>query len=155
MSKTVLLPLLLTAAVPAWAQDAASTGAEDHTLVAARSVMPRIAYRAHPDPKMNPVKVEATTFPGRIFHGAIGGLTGMLVDESILQGTSADGGPVSTVAAPNALQNLPHGLGAGGTGGAGRTPVGMGASVGGAVSRATTGIADTITGVTSRLGGGP
>lgn len=151
------LLLLLAATGPAFAADPVSDdGAQDQTLVIARSVMPRIAYRGL-EPTQNPVRVESIVFPGRVFHSTLDGLLGTLVGEDVLGDTASPGLTGRPERDPRA-----DGLAAGGARdlmptGRGATPNGASASIGGAVLRATGGLADTITAATLRAtpGGGP
>jgi hypothetical protein len=124
----------------------------DQTLVLARDVMPRIAYRGL-EPSQNPVKVEALMVPGRVFHGTLDGVLGTLVDEDVLGDTAPTGlADASTWPAAarlgmdpaEARGNAPMAAGAGPTAGAG---------IGSAVMRATSGLSDAITRATARVGG--
>ena len=148
----VLAALLAIAAPAAQAQEAAG----DETLVVARDVMPRIAYHAL-EPTANPVRVQATVFPGRVFHGAMGGLVQQLVGDDELTDTAArlDTGREAGLT-PGMVVPLAHGPALQG-GGAGSSRA-IGGSIGGAVLRATSGLgtrmSQAITGATSR-GSGP
>ncbi|HEY4581677.1 MAG TPA: hypothetical protein VIG88_02255, partial [Lysobacter sp.] len=75
--------LALPAAGPALAGEAGAPGMQDETMVVARSVMPRIAYRGL-EPTANPVRVEATVFPGRVFEGVVDGLVDRLAGDDEL-----------------------------------------------------------------------
>jgi hypothetical protein len=113
--------------------------AADETWVAARDVMPRVAYRAL-EPHANPVRVEATVFPGRVFHGAIGDVVGRLAGDQELDESAAlvPSGQVPP-AEPGAPRSMAPIAGLGGAGSdMGRRP--GGASIGGAVLRATSGL---------------
>ncbi|HZX80846.1 MAG TPA: hypothetical protein VFE72_07845, partial [Lysobacter sp.] len=65
------------------AGETATPGMQDEMLVVARSVMPRIAYRGL-EPSANPVRVEATVFPGRVFQGVVDGMVQRLVGDEAL-----------------------------------------------------------------------
>lgn len=148
-----VLIVLLTAVAPVRAQDADAHA--DETLVVARTVMPRIAYRAL-EPTANPIRVQATTFPGRVFHAAIDGLVGQLVAEHELDERASPATPDAESAIPGLARPmaegpaLRHGPGA-------TAPLGAGASIGGAVLRATGGIGDLVqrsVGRATQAGGG-
>lgn len=117
----------------------AGDDAPDETLVVARDVMPRIAYHAL-EPTANPIRVQATVFPGTVFHGAMGGLVQHLVgddelNESVpLLDTGREHGFAPGMAGPIAQGPAQQALGAGGAGRA------IGGSIGGAVLRATSGL---------------
>ncbi len=66
----------------------AAVSAKDPTVIIARTVQPRIAYRGVPL-EDNPIHSEATTFPGIVFHGTMGSLMGELVEEELGQHGSA------------------------------------------------------------------
>lgn len=157
-NRPVLVPILMAlAAAPAVAAPPAGDGARDEELVVARSVMPRIAYHAL-EPTANPVRVQATVFPGRIFHGVIGGLVGSLASDHEL----GDRVPLVVDLPAGTLEpglgGLMHHdgprLGAGSLQGS-RSGA---ASIGGSVLRMTSGIGDRIGKAVSRsttVGGGP
>lgn len=149
-----VLLLLLAMTGPAVAGDPASANAtQDSTLVIARSVMPRVAYRGL-EPAQNPVRVASTVFPGRVFHATLDGMLGTLVGEDVLGDTASPGRaglglrePRADGVAAGTRELLPSGS---------ATPAGSTASVGATILRATAGIADTITAATLRTtpGGG-
>lgn len=139
------LAFACAAAVPG--ARAADPGA-DTTVVIARTVHPRIAYRALPA-QDNPVRTEATTFPGQVFHATLDRSLAPLLDDAAL-GQHGSGG-IGVGAATDAVTGLlvsGAGLGAGNPlgGPAASAPLGASASVGGAVVGATAGLGDTITG---------
>ena len=158
-----LPPLLLVLAVssPALAAGAGPTQApvevgQDELMVVARSVMPRVAYRGL-DATANPVRVQATVFPGRVFHTAIGDMVGQLVgdDELVASASPATAGPAAFLE-PGAMVG-PLGAGPQGSAGTGGAR-GFAGSVGGSVLRATSGIGDRINAAVQRAtgpGGGP
>lgn len=159
-----VLVLALAATAPARAQDGrpsaegggtdegdstASTGAgKDPSVVIARTVHPRIAYRGVPL-EDNPIRSEATTFPGTVFHGTMDSLMGELVEDELGQHGSA--GVMAGAAVQSAVgQGLP-GLTGGALPGAGSGPapsIGPGASVGGAVG----GVGAAVGNATSNIG---
>lgn len=140
--------LLATAAVDARAQQGAGSD-KDPTVVIARTVHPRVAYRGIPLEE-NPVQTEATTFPGTVFHGAMDSMIGELVDGELGQRGSA--GIATGDAVQSALDNGLSGLAPGallGAGSASGGPArGPGASVGGAVS----GVGSAVGSATSNIG---
>lgn len=146
----VLVSALLatTTVVAAPADDA-----HDELLVVARTVMPRIAYHAL-EPTANPVRVQATVFPGRVFHDAMSGLVGRLAadDELGEQAPLTATGP-ALHREPGSAVPIAHGHGLQGAaaGSGGRA---IGGSVGGAVLRATSGLGQTILRATGQ-GTGP
>jgi hypothetical protein len=117
----------------------------DPVLVVTRTVNPRIAYRglARDD---NPVKTQATMFPGNAFAGALDDATGQLLGDDALgqRGSAGLGG--GALAIGPLLGNGTRGLlGSGGFGGGpgAATPTGPGArhgGVAGAVLDATAGL---------------
>ena len=120
----------------------------DPSVIVARTVYPRIAYRALPA-QDNPVRTAATTFPAQVFHATLDRSLAPLLDDAAL-GQHGSGG-VGIGAATGALTGLlapGAGLGAGNAFGGPATtaPLGASASVGGAVIGATAGLGDTITG---------
>lgn len=149
---TAVLVLAGLAAAPV-AASPSDEAAQDELLVVMRTVMPRVAYHAL-EPSANPVRVQATVFPGRIFQGVMGGLVGRLAGDEELgeRAPLAASGPMMRLE-PGTVAPLGHGPGLQVTGSAsgGR---GIGGSVGGAVLRATSGLGDTILRATGQ-GGGP
>jgi hypothetical protein len=142
---------LLAIAAPVVAAEP-EAGPADETMVVARTVMPRIAYRAL-EPTANPVRVEATTFPGRVFHGAIDGLVGQLVGDDQLGERAA--APIASGGRELPTHHAPLMDGPGLQGpGASTAPLGRGASIGGAVLRATSGIGSMVQDAVRRTGGG-
>lgn len=134
-----LFLLALSVSAPAAAMEPAE-GPVDETLVVARTVMPRIAYHAL-EPTANPVRVQATVFPGRIFHGMVDTLTGRLAGDDEL----SERAPLGPSGAPRGLEpgiagSLSHGPGLQHAGG-GRS---VGGSIGGSVLRVTSGLGDRI-----------
>ncbi len=136
--------LMALATAPAVAATPGDEAAADELLVVARSVMPRVAYHAL-EPTANPVRVQATVFPGRIFHGAMDGLVGRLAGDHEL-------GERAPLAATDAASGLEPGM-AGPLGhgprlehaGATQGSRAVGGSIGGSVLRATSGIGDRVT----------
>lgn len=143
-SSRFLLPLAILA-LPAAATSPAGDAPthEDQTLVVARTVEPRVAYRAL-EPKDNPVRVEATTFPGRTFHGAIDGLVGADGIQLAALDELAERVPVTAARGPGAMllpattpsAAVQPGMGPAASAGRG--------GAGGAVVRATSMIAPTV-----------
>ncbi|MEH6418251.1 hypothetical protein [Pseudomonas sp. CGJS7] len=121
----------------------------DPSIVIARTVHPRIAYRALPA-QDNPVRTEATAFPGRVFHGTLERSLAPVLGDAELDQHGSSG--LSPTAATQALTGLlvptAGNTGAGAMLGpsASAPPMGPTASVGGAVTAATAGIGDLITG---------
>lgn len=118
-------------------------GAADPTMIVARTVQPRIAYRGIPT-EDNPVRVRATMFPAQIFHGTLNGSLDRLLGDGELDQRGSSGlalnaaaqGLTSPALGGNAL------LGPSASGG---PPIGPSVSVGGAVGAATAGLDDLIT----------
>ena len=176
-----ILALGLAAAAPARAQDAGPSEeggagpasvagpAKDPTVVIARTVQPRIAYRGVPL-EDNPIHSEATTFPATVFHGTMDAMMGELVDDELGQHGSAGvmAGAAVQSAVGRGLSGLTGGtlLGAGSSAGPAAS-IGPGASVGGAVGvvgsavgNATSNIGNLVTtsvmqAVGKTQGGGP
>lgn len=126
---------------------AAEPGA-DPSVIVARTVYPRIAYRALPV-QDNPVRTEATTFPGRVFHATLDrSLTPLLDDAALGQRGSGGIGVAAATGAVTGLLVPSAGVGAGAAlaGPTAAAPLGASASVGGAVIGATAGLGDTLTG---------
>jgi len=140
---------LAAAALPgAQAAEPGAPPGVDPSVVVARTVYPRIAYRALPA-QDNPVRTEATTFPGQVFHATLDRSLAPLLDDAAL-GQHGSGG-LGVGAATGALTGLlapGAGIGAGTAlgGPAASAPLGASASVGGAVVGATAGLGDTLTG---------
>lgn len=153
--RIVAVPALILSSPLAMAASPPEQDARDQVLVVARDVMPRIAYRGL-EPDQNPVRVQAVTFPGRIFHGAVDAMVADLVGESELQRTTTGGG-LGMPAPMTQLTPSVHPEGAAGMGSmtAAQAPLGAGASPAGAIGRATAGIADAVLAATARIGGGP
>lgn len=154
MTRHPVLPLFLILASAPVAADEPDAQHADQTLVVARSVMPRVAYRGL-EPRENPVRVEATTFPGGIFHRALDGLVGDLADDGALQDTAAPGGPAAIHATTSPVAGALTGGPLPAGGGRAAAPAGMGARIGGSVGQATGAIGAAVTGALSRIGGGP
>lgn len=138
-----LLVVAALASTPVIAAEPSADVGRDELMVVTRNVMPRIAYHAL-EPTANPVRVQATVFPGRIFHGVMHGLVGRLAGDEEL----GDSVPVVATGPtpglePGMVGPLGHGPAAhaqaGGQGGRA-----MGASIGGSVIRATSGIGDRV-----------
>lgn len=150
--------LLVLLAAIASAPMAVSAAEEpvDETLVVARTVMPRIAYHAL-EPTANPVRAQATVFPGRIFHGMVDGLVGSLAgdDELAERASLQPTGPALRLE-PGMAGPVGHAPGAYGPG-ASQGGRAIGGSIGGAVLRATSGLGDrvsqTVLRATSQSGG--
>lgn len=142
-----LAALAFAALAAAPAARAAEPGA-DTSVVIARTVHPRIAYRALPA-QDNPVRTEATTFPGQVFHATLDrSLTPLLDDGALGQHGSGGLGVAVAADAATALLVPAAGVGAGNAlgGPAAAAPLGASASVGGAVVGATANLGNTITG---------
>ncbi|GAB2511717.1 hypothetical protein [Lysobacter humi (ex Lee et al. 2017)] len=134
------LTLLLLFTTPAVATEPMDV-ARDEQLVVGRTVMPRIAYRAL-EPTANPVRVEATLFPGRVFHGVMDGIVGRLAaDDELGERVSPNGAGAATFGR-GGLVPLAHGPSASPTGGPGARSAG--GAVGGAVLRVTAGLGDRM-----------
>lgn len=142
------LLLLLAASSPVLAADAAqgpeADVAQDELMVVARSVMPRVAYRGL-EATANPVRVQATVFPGRVFHASIDSMVGQLVgdDELVASASPATTAPAAFLEPDAAIGPLGAGP-QGASAGAGGAPRGFTGSIGGSVLRATSGIGDRI-----------
>jgi len=142
----------LCASAPALhAQQVHGSRPGDHVLVVTRTVQPRIAYRGV-ELADNPVRMQATVFPGRVFHHTVDdSLERLLGDSELVQVGSAGVGGGATIRALLADGlDLRSGQSSGvramaaDGGAAGMAPMGMAASSGGAVSAATRGLGDTI-----------
>ena len=160
-----VVALVLLAAAPVRAQDtgpavegtpagsdgAASAGtAKDPTVVIARTVQPRVAYRGVPLEE-NPIHSEATTFPGLVFHGTMDSVLGELVEGELGQHGSAGvmAGAAVESAVGRGLSGLTGGTLLGAGAGAGSAPsLGPGASAGGAVG----GVGTAVGNATSNIG---
>lgn len=139
------------------AQDAApgatpiNDASEDPSVVIARTVHPRIAYRALPA-QDNPVRTQATTFPAQIFHGTLErSLAPLIGDAELDQHGSAGLSPTTATQALTGLLVPADAMGAANPnamlgGSASAPPMGPTMSVGGAVKSATAGIGDLVTG---------
>ncbi|MEI2432327.1 hypothetical protein RDV84_07095 [Lysobacter yananisis] len=141
---SALAALVLAAALPG--VRATEPGA-DTTVVIARTVHPRIAYRALPA-QDNPVRTEATTFPGQVFHATLSRSLAPLDDAALGQHGSGGLGVAAAADAASAMLVPAAATGAGATfaGPGASAPLGASASVGGAVVGATAGLGDTLTG---------
>lgn len=140
---------LLCASAPAvHAQHGGGEGqGSDHSLVVVRTVQPRIAYRGFA-PTDNPVRVQATTFPGRVFHATLdAGMTQLVGDGDLTvvgsAGIDSAAGhrPLPPLQAIHINRALPPGAGSPGS-----SPLGAGAAPGGAVSAATGGVGNLMQG---------
>lgn len=152
---------IATAAEPAGATpDRNGLQLIDRTLVLARTVHPRIAYRG-PAPAENPARVEVTVFPGGAMSGSLGGIGGQALGDGELAITApmepihrlvGPGGPLAGFGAAMSV-------GPGATGSSTGAPVGAAASsVGGSVLKATSGLGTAITQAVmgaTKVGGGP
>lgn len=145
--------LLASVAAPAWTAEPAAPTGPDPAVVVARTVHPRIAYRALPVDE-NPVRIQATTFPGHVFHSTLDAVLLPAAGEADLAARGNAGlagrmaattGLVSGVPLAMPASALPIGAG-------GRT--GVGAS-GPSVVGMTAGIADTVLRAVGVPGGGP
>jgi hypothetical protein len=151
-------PFLLLACLagPAMAGDGVppdDTGMTDQTLVVARNVMPRIAYRGL-EPSQNPARVTTTVFPGRVFQGRLDGLLGALVGEDAL-GETAPVMPTAALRGPQPIAGEPMEPRGGAPLGGGVSTAGAGGGLGATVMAATAGIANTVTAAVLRTGAGP
>ncbi|ALN60635.1 hypothetical protein GLE_5294 [Lysobacter enzymogenes] len=147
---SALAALVLAAALPgvrAAGPGADPTPGADTTVVIARTVHPRIAYRALPA-QDNPVRTEATTFPGQVFHATLSRSLAPLDDAALGQHGSGGLGVAAAADAASAMLVPAAATGAGATfaGPGASAPLGASASVGGAVVGATAGLGDTLTG---------
>jgi hypothetical protein len=148
--------LLAVMAGPAVAADRAAPpddGMSDQTLVVARNVMPRIAYRGL-EPSQNPARVTTTVFPGRVFQGRLDGLLGALVGEDAL-GETAPIMPTAALRGPQPLAAEPMEPRGGTPLGGGASTANAGGGLGATVLAATSGIATTVTAAVLRTGAGP
>lgn len=139
----IALAFATSASGSAFAAPPAVAAAQDELLVVARTVMPRVAYHALPATE-NPVRVQATVFPGRIFHGVVDGIVGRLAgdDELTERAPLVAEGPAAAFD-PVRAGPFAHGPGAVTTpsGAGGRT---AGGAIGGAVLRATSGLGTRV-----------
>ena len=117
------------------AQEISGAAPADPSMVIARTVEPRIAYRGIPI-QQNPIHTEATLFPSRAFDAAIDGTLGELLGDDAL-GARGSAGVHSGAAVVSAITGELGPLGGAGSFGlgqsAGASPVSPGAGVGGAV----------------------
>jgi len=146
---TILL-LALLASGAASAGETAPAGMADETMVVARSVMPRIAYRGL-EPTANPVRVEATVFPGRVFNGVVGTLVERLAGDDELADRAPLQRPGVTAMRGTGVDMLGTGVGLQGAGPSASTRTG--GSIGSMVSAATAGIGDRVTQAMQRATG--
>lgn len=150
--------LVCTPVMPLQAQEADGEQAADPTVVVMRTVHPRIAYRGVPR-EDNPVQAQATTFPGRVFQGAMDTVIGSLVGDSELDRYGA-AGPATGAMLPM-LERGTAPLGSAVTGAVGGAPLGAAASTGGAIGGATRNLGPLVGGALApmvdpgRQGGGP
>lgn len=139
--RAALLGVLIVGA-PAFAApppDGSSDRVADPQLVLARTVHPRIAYRGL-ERTENPVAVQATTFPARVFHDTVGVLVESVAGDAELGARGSHGLRRAAVATGPVTSSTPPASEAGaGLPGATRpaVPVGAGASAAGAVGGAT------------------
>lgn len=142
ITSATALALAALAALPA-AAATPEADPRDQVMVVGRDVMPRIAYHAL-EPQANPVSVQATVFPGRVFHGVVDTLVGVLAadDELGERAPLLAPGPAARIE-PGVMLPVADGPGmvAGGPAAAGRSG---GVSLGGTILRATSGIGDRV-----------
>jgi hypothetical protein len=131
----------------------ADAGMPDQTLVVARNVMPRIAYRGL-EPSQNPARVTTTVFPGRVFQGRLDGVIGALVGDGAL-GETAPILPTAALRGPEPVNGEPREPRSAAPLGGGVSTSGAGGGLGGTVMAATAGIANTVTAAVLRTGAGP
>lgn len=146
--RAVIAAVLCAVAPGVQAQQQASSDNQgfDHTMVVARTVQPRIAYRgiALQD---NPVRVQATTFPGRVFHQSVDASMERLLGDGELAQFGSLGIDRSATGHRARVAGLP-GAGnpvmLGGAASATATPLGGGMVAGGAMSAATRSLGSLI-----------
>lgn len=143
--------LLMTTALQVRAQDTDSEAQalpEDTVMVITRTVNPRTAYRGVPL-EANPVRTQATTFPGRIFNNTLNNTLGQLLGDDDLDQRGSAGlntGAGAVPALTGASSMLAASPALGGQAASGGTSIGPSASVGGAIGAATGGISNMVTG---------
>lgn len=136
----------VVAALCIWAAGVQAQGTSagvDHLLVVTRTVQSRIAYRGIPL-EDNPVRVQATTFPGSVFHQTIDTAVERLVgdDDLLLLGSAGlDRSATMRFGSAGTTSSMLGGMGA-----AGATPLGVGARAGGVVSAATSRLDSVVNG---------
>jgi hypothetical protein len=131
----------------------ADAGMPDQTLVVARNVMPRIAYRGL-EPSQNPARVTTTVFPSRVFQGRLDGVIGALVGDGAL-GETAPILPTAALRGPEPVNGEPRETRSAAPLGGGVSTSGTGGGLGGTVMAATAGIANTVNAAVLRTGAGP
>lgn len=161
-TRRLMLPALCCVlglpALPAQAQDAGEDG-EDPSIVVMRTVHPRIAYRSIPLDD-HPIKAEATTFPGRVFHGVVDGVIASVVGDDALGERGAAGAATGALVPLLERSTAPLGSTLAGRAG-GHTPLGASASSAGAIGGATRDLGSRVTGALApviglgKQGGGP
>lgn len=145
----IAMAAVLCVLAPGIAAQETSDGAmavEDPSMIIARTINPRIAYRGIPT-EQNPIHTEATLFPARTFHAALDGTIGELLGDEALgaRGSAGIHAGVAAGAVGAATQSTIRLVFLGGSSplqsrtGAGATSIGPGATFGGTVSRAVGG----------------
>lgn len=145
----VAMAAMLCVLAPGVAAQETSDGApavEDPSMIIARTINPRIAYRGIPIEE-NPIHTEATLFPARTFHAALDGTIGELLGDEALgaRGSAGIHAGVAAGAAGAATQSaiglvfLGGSSPLGSNAGAGAISSGPGATFGGTVGRAVGG----------------
>jgi hypothetical protein len=124
----------------------AAAGNSDPTLVVARTVNPRIAYRAVPV-QDDPVRAQATVFPAHAFSVAIGGTLGRLLGDDALAQRGSAGVAVDARTPSAAIATLlPRSNDQARAAGAplAQVPLGSGPAAGGGIGGVTAGLAALI-----------
>lgn len=146
--RRAIIAAVLCALAPGVQAQQAGNGSPtiDHIVVVVRTVQPRIAYRGIPLHD-NPVRVQATTFPGRVFHQTLDASMEQLVGNGELAqfGSSGigSGGAVHRALA-GGLPSAGNPVMLGGAASAAATPLGGGAIAGDTMSAATRGLGSLI-----------
>jgi len=147
--RLLLLTPLLAGALPLTAAAQSGTG-NDPQLVVARSVQPRVAYRALAEPTDNPVAAQAPLFPAAAFGRAIDGSAGQRVDDEVLRALGAGG--LDGAGGARAVSFMPDTLGLGPTA-QGAAPAGLSGPAG-AIGHATSGLGGLVTSTLAQALGG-
>lgn len=149
-SRRAVFTAVMCALVPGVQAQQASNDSQalDHRIVVSRTVQARVAYRgiALDD---NPVRVQARTFPSRVFQETLDASMERLVGDGELAhfGSIGIDRHAALHFAPLAGRpGAPTPLMLGGAGSASATPLGSGASAGGAVSAATRDLGNLVLG---------
>lgn len=142
--RRVFIAAVLCVLAPVVQAQQAGNGSQgvDQVMVVSRTVQPRNAFRGVPL-EDNPVRVQATTFPGRVFHNMLdAGMEQLVGDGELTQLGSAgiDGGGALHGALPAGSPLAVTASMFGGAGAGAATPLGSAPGPGGAVSAATRGL---------------